>query len=669
MWRVFRKELLETLRDRRTLVMMIAVPVFFYPLILVIGQQFATFGLGLLERDAARVQVVAAPAEILEILEADSAVAITRVERVDSAALLRGEAEVVLRFNPPAADGQRSVDVFFDGTRDRSRFGSNEVGNILAEWGDTLLSRRLRDRGLSESFAEPVVVRDSTVASAERLGGYALGRFLPMFLILMTMLGAFYPAIDLAAGEKERGTLETLLTTPTPSAELVAGKFLTVTAISLTSAILNLVSMMVTVRFAIFQFGDLLDLTLPVATVFLVMLFLVPMAVFFSALFLGLSFRAESFKEAQNALTPVQLGIVIPIMLPIIPGIPFNYAVAAIPVVGVAMLFRELMAGTAALGPGIVAVASITAVALLSLRFAARSFGREEVLFGTGGAAKPQSWRETLASWRVRPRPTPRPTESIAFVACVGLLYFFLGTVIQLRFGEPGLLVSQILLLAVPALAFAAFGPFDFRTTLALRRPVPRDLLAAAMVILGAMPIGWLLGWIQSMFIELPEEFLRALEDLVRADTPGQLVWLLLLIAITPAICEELVFRGVLLQGLAGRMTRNRAILLSAAIFGAFHLSGETAIRFLPSAWLGVVLALVVWHTRSLFTSMLMHFLSNGLIVLMTFAPAAEGWVLGPEGQPRWSLIAMGLLLLVLGIRLLPDPADQSPPETISSIT
>src|SRR5690606_30712503 len=152
-------------------------------------------------------------------------------------------------------------------------------------------------------------------------------------LILMSLLGAFYPAIDLAAGEKERGTLETLLTTPVPAREIVAGKFLTVALVGLAAAALNLASMLLTFQYAAFQFASVVEISfrLPLSTVLLVLLFLVPLAVFFAALFLGMALRAQSFKEAQNALTPVQLAAILPTILPTIPGIPFSYGLALVP--------------------------------------------------------------------------------------------------------------------------------------------------------------------------------------------------------------------------------------------------------------------------------------------------------------------------------------------------
>jgi len=529
----------------------------------------------------------------------------------------------------------------------------------LERWGAEQLAQRLAERGLPPSFAEPLLVSDSSVASAERLGGSALGRFLPMLLILMTLLGAFYPSIDLAAGEKERGTLEPLLTTPVPAREIVAGKFLTVTVIALCAATLNLASMLLTLEYAAFQLASAdVQFSLPLGTIALVLLLLVPLAVLFSALFLGLALRAQSFKEAQNTLTPVQLASTVPMMLPLIPGIQLDYAIAVVPVGGVALLFRELMSGAAPPGPSLVALLATVAYAALALRFASASFGREEVLFGTGASASPLPFWDRIRRWRSRNRGVPRPVEALAFIACVALLYFYLGVTLQLRFGQRGLLVSQFALLALPALLFTVIGPFRTREALALRNPSLRALAAALLIILGGMPIGWLLGWLQGFVMEVPEEFLTALENLFTAERPAELAWLLLLAAVTPAICEELVFRGVLLHGLASRMTPGRAILLSAVIFGAFHLSTATIIRFLPSAWLGLLLGIVVWRTGSLATGMLMHLVNNGVVVLLLAAPALGERILDPEGAPSLPLMVAGFALLGAGWWALP-PRDR----------
>jgi sodium transport system permease protein len=403
-WRTVRtvlgKELLETVRDRRTLFMMLVLPTLLYPAMLVLVQQLALFGQRQLGAEAATV-AVSADAALVRFVDADSAIRVFGSGLATPAAVRGGEVEAAVWVEAGAgAAGSARVRVLYDASSERSRRAEALVSERLDAWSDTLLERRLRGAGLPASFARPLVVADSSVATAEETGGYALGRFLPLILVLMTLLGAFYPAIDMAAGEKERGTLETLLTTPVPAREIVAGKFAAVALVALAAAVANLGSMLLTFQSGLFRFGPATEIrfALPAGAALLVLVSLVPLAVLFSAVFLGLAVRAQSFKEAQNALTPAQLAATLPLLVVTLPGIDFTPALALVPVVGIAMFFRELMAGGAPALPSVLAFASTVVYAGAALAFASRSFGREEVLFGAGSgeAAPGGGWRERV---------------------------------------------------------------------------------------------------------------------------------------------------------------------------------------------------------------------------------------------------------------------------------
>jgi sodium transport system permease protein len=322
------------------------------------------------------------------------------------------------------------------------------------------------------------------------------------------------------------------------------------------------------------------------------------------------------------------------------------------------MMFREMMSGHAPLVPSLIAFGTTILYAGLALHFAARAFGREDVLFGGGaGTAPTGGWRERVAAWRSSRRRAPLPAESLAFVAFIAVLYFHGAPWLQARFGERGLLASEWLLLFVPAVAFAVLGPYDVRRTLAIRPPRARGMAGALLVALGAVPLGWALAWLQIRLglMQIPKDLTTQLSHLVMATDLRRFAWLLLLVAVTPAFCEEAVFRGVLLQGLAREQRMWRAVALSAAIFGAFHLSSESALRFLPTAWIGLAMGFAVWRTRSIFASMLMHFVNNGLTVVVVSVPAAEKLLFRGDGlTPNWLVVAAAPLALAAGVWLLP---------------
>ena len=383
---------------------------------------------------------------------------------------------------------------------------------------------------------------------------------------------------------------------------------------------------------------------------------LVPLAILFGSLFLGVALRSRSFKEAQNALTPIYLAVIVPALLPVFPGIDFTVALAAVPVAGVGLFFREVMSGSPALLPSLVSVATTVLWAWAALAFAAVSFGREEVLFGEGDATVEQAEGNIIGRMRswIGPRGVrPRPAHALAFIAVVGALFFYLGFPLQARLGETGLLLSEWLLLLLPAVLFVGLAGFDARDTLSLRRPRGRQVGAALLLIAGAMPLGWFLAWIQGFVIPIPWELLEGLDELLTAETTPRLLWLLVIFAVTPALCEEGVFRGVLLSGTRGSGSAIRVALFNGLVFGMFHVSFESVFRFLPTAWLGAVLAWAVLSTSSIWVGVLMHLLNNGTILLIASVPALRAWFEAGGDTPPWLLLPPAVAFLALGMRLL----------------
>ncbi|MGD2044972.1 MAG: ABC transporter permease subunit/CPBP intramembrane protease [Gemmatimonadota bacterium] len=653
-WVVFRKELRETLRDRRTLFVMIAVPVLLYPAVLIGTEQLYLLGTRNLESETSSVAVVGdAPESLLEVLGRTESLTLTSVEGdpVEAVRLQTVNAVVVMG-RDAGTEGTREITLLYNAASDRSQRAHAELRRSLDAWGDTVLVRRLRDRGLPATFAAPVAVADSSIARPTEMGGYTMGRILPLLLVMMTVLGAFYPAIDLAAGEKERGTLETLLTAPVPAGAVVAGKFVTVALIGVVAAGLNLASMLLTFQTGVLQVTEVigLEVSLQLRSVLAIFLTLIPLAVLFGAVFLGLAVRSSSFKEAQNALTPIYMLALFPAMLPLFPGIDFGPLFAVMPVAGVAFLFRDLMVGDADWWLGSLVLAATTFYAAAALVFAARAFGNERVLFGGDEPSDVASGSWLGRLWNAsRPGRVPTPAEAGFFVAMIAVLFFLGGVRMQLAWGEGGVLASEWTLLLVPAVLFVFGGRFDPRATLSLRRPRGRHLLAGILLIAGGLPIVWLVGWLQNFVLPVPREVLDALEQMMTAQSPQRFLWLLLIVAVTPALCEEIVFRGVLLGG-TRRLEPWRMVVLNGLVFGAFHVSSETLIRFLPTAMLGTLIAWAVWRTGSIWVGALMHFVNNGTILLITSLPAIRAAFSDPETPPPVWLVPAGVVVLGLGI-------------------
>ncbi len=259
---------------------------------------------------------------------------------------------------------------------------------------------------------------------------------------------------------------------------------------------------------------------------------------------------------------------------------------------------------------------------------------------------------------------TPSIAQSMGFITVVAILYFYVGFPLQGALGEPGLFLSEWLLLLVPACLFVRVAGFDVRETFSLRRPEGLKVVGGLLLIAGALPLGWFLAWAQGFVLPVPWDMLEGLEDLVTAESPSRLLWLLALLALTPAICEEAAFRGVLLSGIRGDGPIVRVALVNGLLFGAFHIFFESAFRFLPTAWLGFILAWAVLSSRSIWVGVLMHFVNNGSIVLVASIPALRAWLEGGGGAPPWVLLAPALLAVGVGVRLLSGESDAAKAES-----
>lgn len=247
-------------------------------------------------------------------------------------------------------------------------------------------------------------------------------------------------------------------------------------------------------------------------------------------------------------------------------------------------------------------------------------------------------------------RGTPGPREGLLFLLAVAVLYLVVGIPLQLLLGEAGMFLSQLGLLLLPALAFVHLRRYDAAATLSLYRPTARGFLGGFLLMAGGLPIAWVLAWLQSFVMEVPVELLEAMSRLLTTDDPWRMLWLLVLVSLTPAFCEEFLFRGVILSSFRSRWAPSLAVLLSAVVFGIFHMA---PFRFLPTMWLGILLAWVVVETRSIWVAVVLHFLNNGLILLLTLMPMTRDAASDLDQEPPWLLVPFALLVFIAGIAVL----------------
>jgi sodium transport system permease protein len=500
----------------------------------------------------------------------------------------------------------------------------------------------------------------------------------------MSVTGAFYPAIDLVAGEKERGTMETLLICPASRTEIVIGKFLTVMTFSMSTAILNLISMGLTGNYMMSMargsaLNQISNLTPPsLSALMWVLVLLVPLAALFSALCLSLATFARSSKEGQYYLTPllmVTMGLTVFCLMPTVEITPF-YSV--MPVVGPSLLLKELLVSPGSAGPLVYAIpVLVTSViySLLALWWAIEQFSREEVLFREAERFEVALWLRHLLRDK---EATPSFAEGgVCFVLIMLIqfasLKFFNKAVMQAPSGVAMLRLQMIFLvttIACPALIMSIMLTTNVFQTLRLRWPRWGMLGVAVVLPVTLHPLSAeLLARLDWFFPPLPEGAARLFESLSSSSIP---LWLTLLaFAITPAVCEELAFRGFILSGFSRSKRKWLAIVLSALAFGIVHMIPQQVFN---AALLGLVLGLIVIQSRSLFPAMLFHFTFNALPILrgklgekigtdwVKVAPAE--WFFFDDGglvRYQWPTLLIAAAVSIVMLRwLVNQPPDES---------
>jgi membrane protease YdiL (CAAX protease family) len=275
---------------------------------------------------------------------------------------------------------------------------------------------------------------------------------------------------------------------------------------------------------------------------------------------------------------------------------------------------------------------------------------------------------DPATSSRLAPAPSLRGT--VVFVALVAGLFLVGGVMLQILLGEVGLLLSQLLFLAVPAVLFVFLTRLDPVRVFSIRLPTSRQVVGGLVFLAGGVQIAWFLAWAQSFIIPVPVDYLQAMAEVLRPESVGRFLWLILLVAVTPAIAEELFFRGVILAGFRNAVPTFWAIVAVGLIFGLFHLTPHTAFRFLPTAWMGILLAWVVVVSGSLPLAIVLHFANNAAILTLGALPLTQEQVAGAEQSPPLLLFPVAVLLFVVGARMIPraTEASSTPPTSPDTI-
>jgi sodium transport system permease protein len=504
---------------------------------------------------------------------------------------------------------------------ERSTIANSLFDKIVQSEHKNWLRGQLDKTDLGSSIIEPPVLETLDVSPPNQKGVFLWSKLLPFVVLIWALTGAFYPAIDLCAGEKERGTLETLLCSPARRLEIVWGKLLTIICFSLGTALLNLASMYVTASMVIGRMSSLPNAAissvlapLPIQSLGWLVLLVVPISIMFSALALAVASLAKSTKEGQYYLMPLLLVGMPLVSLPMLPGVTLSPGTSIIPVTGAVLLSRSLMDGeylTAVLH--IPTVATITIVCtLLAVRWAVRQFENETAMLKDGGRYSFKNWLRD--AWRKR-ESTPTVNEAVVCGLLILAMLFFgrlsLGlsdvTWVNLAVNTLSL---QLGLMLGPALIMAVMLTKSLPTAFRIHKVSLPELAAVGLLAISIHPSYVTIANAINSEYKLGDETIAMLKQVDTIISSAPFWSVLFCLAALPAITEELVFRGFLFSGLERSNGHLRAILATSILFGLSHGVLQQSIA---AGLMGLLLGWIAARSGSVLTAMLFHLFHNSL--------------------------------------------------------
>lgn len=694
-----RKELRETLRDRRTIITLLAMPILLYPLLglgfrfLAVqqlsaidskiyiglederaGQWAATIfkqGASLREISKEKAQSIAEktvdennkrPKPELQISDADRELLLSLPKGGDKNDLLKmiseGVIDIGLRIKqadprrPPGVTNPSQVEMIYDPGSDRGEIAARILTERLEAVNYDLLKRWAQVEGIQ--FSMPIHQQKIQAKSANR--GKSILGLLPLVLLLMTVTGGVYPAIDLTAGERERNTLETLMALPVPKIRLLLAKFVAVVSVTMLTGLMNLIAMSITLyalqldTVLLGEQGFSIDLA---GKLFLI---LSAFAMFYSAVLLLICSSARSFKEAQAYVIPLLLLSIGPGLVILMPGWSLGQGTAVLPLINVLLLSKEVLEGVAKPLPAIAAILTTMFYGLAALALAAQIFGTDAVAVGSRSR-----WRD-LFRRPVESRPFPSLALVLVGLALLFPAYFVASGIVSrgaelspsYRLALSGILTA-VLFLGFP-IVLLRLQNIQLRSGLGLNAINLLTVIAGMLIGLSTWPFVYEIvllsqqigmGWLDLSRYEQVKELLAAW-----ATIPLPVV--LLAMAVSPGVCEELFFRGFLFGGVRQHFRPFVTIVITAIAFALFHVvmsGGAAPERLLPSGLMGLLLGWVRQRSGSVIPGIWLHVFHNAaLLTIANYREELEGWGVGAMHQkhlPMMGLAAAGLVLMV----------------------
>lgn len=619
---LYKKEIMDVLRDKKTILTMVVLPVILYPLLFLVIMQVVTM---ITTSQQERTYYVA-----YENVADEDRTALNDWIKGDKDKLEYNIEEV--ESDDPVKDlKDENIDAYLTASKKGEQItfeihylsavtNSSSVQGMLKEeiesYAKHVAEENAKSEGLDvDKFLHPVLAKSDDMSSSESAIGSILGGIIPFLLITAILMGSMYPAIDATAGEKERGTLETLLTLPVGNMELIMSKFLSVATISIVSVFINTLSMGGVAAYMYATISSLTEnaedfkLSTFVPAILISVVCIIAFALFMSAVVMCVCAFAKSFKEANNYVTPVTLVVMLTGYIGFIPNIELTSKTALIPVANICLLMKTLLVFKYDFQLILIVLFSNVIYAFIAVWFLSKIYNSESILFGESLSGIKLFERRK----NIKEGSKPTIQESLLILVVALLIMVYLGGIMSLNDPVYGVIIPQIFIGILPVLA-CIYIKGDLKEVFSLRLPRFKHLIGSIILIIGSSSAVLLIANLLAYL--MPDRNASVNTDFNTTLDGVSFIPALLLIALMPAVCEELMFRGYMFTAFRDKMKLPMAVLWVSLFFGISHMS---IIRLLPTALLGVSLAYAIHQSKSIVCSSIMHFLNNGFSVFILY--------------------------------------------------
>jgi len=389
---IFKKELIDVLRDRRTLIFMVVIPILITPLLVIGSIKFQEYQNKKSEEKILKIAFINESEDSLtkQLLSDQKGVNIIEGVQLDSiesyikSDSLQGGLYLGKGFlKKIKTNSSGDVKIYYKSSDLMSK-SKKRMQAALDIYKEKIIDERLKQLNVDGQILDPITITNIDMATAKETLGKAIGGFIPYVLVMFIFLGAMYPAIDLGAGEKERGSLETLLSSPATKFEITMGKLLVVSLTGIVSGLVSVLGISSSLFFIDKIPVQIQETILELINPFMIssiIILMIPIAIFFASMLLSISFYARSFKEAQSLMGPLNMVIIVPLFLSLGPGMEMDHATALMPLINVGLLTKEILAGSVELIYFIETLFSLLFCATIGIWFSVFWFKKENTIF------------------------------------------------------------------------------------------------------------------------------------------------------------------------------------------------------------------------------------------------------------------------------------------------